>query len=685
MRRVLTSILWLAVVAVSHAADWALPAVNQGTWVPGTNVGIPGGIDQYLAGGASDRAVTGNVINVVTAHGADNTGATDVKAAVDAAIVAASAGDVIYFPAGDYKFSTGFIYIPTGKANITIRGAGAGLTTFLIRTTQTVFIWPDPGYIRSSILAVSGTKTKGTSTLTVSSSTGYAADSLAYIEYENEVNTTRINAGAPPVWSSKGYPWSRAYTVMVTGTTSTTISIAPPLPADATNLTLNIRQWEVNPATTKVVGWGFEDFDVEYASPSYPERTFLVRAAHYHWFYNIHFYGWDRRSDNGGCIKLDNTYGVEIRKCRFDAEATAESDGAIESTYATSSLIEDNIFTGRWQYNYYDSGKSLNNVIAYNYASDGPAWLFHNNHPSLNIWEGNAGPQGKSDGYHGSSSNNTYYGNYLWDAASVVLERFKRQYVLVRNIFGKDGVATGGISWGNPNIGNGDANGFAGPTGLSDQVGQLDYQQNGGTVNTYTIQAGDVFSGDYWGDWETTATLTSGGGTDTGVFAVSGGDWHTGNSSTVASPTEAQAWWSSKASWAFNGSVTNVSGSNVTIVFTGYTLPANTTSIQLYYGSSGWQERDLDVKASSTVTHNYWSAAGGTGAVQNSSADTFPASLVYTAKPSWFGSLAWPPFNADAPVFDVTRIPAGYRYTNGNENYLNAATYSPGRLRILRR
>jgi Pectate lyase superfamily protein len=43
-----------------------------------------------------------------------------------------------------------------------------------------------------------------------------------------------------------------------------------------------------------------------------------------------------------------------------------------------------------------------------------------------------------------------------------------------------------------------------------------------------------------------------------------------------------------------------------------------------------------------------------------------PDSYFLTAKPAWFGSLAWPPVDPAAPVTDdPTIIPAGYRYVNG--------------------
>jgi hypothetical protein len=684
--------LFLALALPTWAADWALPAANQGAWTPGAatsaqGIGVPGGIDQYLAGGVNDRAVTGNVINVVTAHGADNTGASNCRDAIVAAIAAAASGDVIYFPAGTYLISSGFIYIPAGKSNVTLRGAGVGITTLAISTTSQVFIWPDPGYIPSSILTVSGTKTKGTSALNVSSSSGYSADIIALVRYENETDNARIQAGAAPVWSSGGFPYSRSMHARVTGVTSNTISIDPPLPGDGTNLTVQI--YQQNSPSTKVVGWGVEDFTVTFNSTSHSSQAFNVQSAQYNWFYNVHFENWTKTTNSGSCIKINNSYRCEIRKCRFNAVAytnpsnpsqTTSSDGAIESAKISSCLIEDNIFTGPFGDNIYDSGNSVNNSFSYNFSAAGNGTIFHNTHPSLNVVEGNAARSHHSDGYHGSSSHNSIFRNWYWGGNSIILNRFKRNYAVVGNLLGDDGVATGAVSWGNPNMGNGNANGFAGPTGLSDQVGQLDYQQNGGTPNTYTIVSGDVFAGDFWSDWEITGTLATRTSDLIGVFTVSGGNWATGDIATAGGRLYPTVYWNSKASRMTAGQVTAVSGSDVTIAWTSGTLPTDIgTPVQMYMGNAGWQERDLDVRASSTYTHNYISSAGGTGSVANSTADTLPASLVYTSKPDWFGALAWPPFNPnDATTQDITRIPAGYRYTYGTEDYLgpSAPTFS---------
>ena len=680
-------IFTLLLAAVGRAADWAVPSANQGWWLPETaegtpGTGIPGGLEQYLAGGASDRAVTGTVVNVVTDHSADNTGVSSVNSAVAAALSAVTSGGVIYFPAGTYKFTAGGLNIPSGKPNVTIRGAGVGTTRFVMSAADAaIFVWPDPGYIPQEIQTVSGTKVKGTASLTVSDSSQYTAGQIVWVAYENEVDATRIQAGAAPVWSSKGFPFSRVMTARLTSKASGSLTIDPPIPGDASNLAL--RTFHYGLPNTKVVGWGFEDFSVSFDDAAHPIEAFNLNAAQYNWFYNVHFEDYSRAQAyyNGSCIKIINSYRCEIRKNIFESvSGNNGSDGAIQTGSNTSCIIADNIFKGEFDTHIYDSGNSNNNVIAYNFSDQGTFTIFHNTHPSLNLIEGNIAYAHQSDGYHGSSSHNTIYRNWFRDPYnSVILNRFKRNYVIAGNHLGDDGSADGGISWGNPNISNGDARGFAGPTGLSDQVGELDYQQNDGTPNTYTIQAGDVSAGDFWQDWEATGTLTTRTSDTIGIFTVDGGHWYTGASNTSDSDIGAVAWWSSKSgsigAYSPIGAVTAVSGSLVTIEWPTGTLPDAGTVVQFYMFNGGWQERDLDVKASSTLVENYWSAASGTGSVQDGTSDTLPSSLAYAAKPAWFGTLDWPALDPnDASTQSPVSNPAGYRYANGNEDYLGGVS-----------
>lgn len=666
-------------------ADWTLPATAQGWWTHGTNadtpgVGVPGGIEQYLSGGVNDRAVVGGLIDVTASpHNADDTGATDTSGAIWSAITAAPNGSVVSLPAGRFKLSNRLGLSYANKQNITLRGAGVDVTTIVMSGAEIQgMIWSsDSGYIESHSQTVSGTKTAGTSVLTVPSTASFTEGQIAFVRYENEVDTARIIAGAPPVWTSLGHPDARIQTVRIRAKTSTTLTIDPPLTGDATNLGLRVVYYEY--PNTKLLGWAFENFTVELDPAAAPAQAFNIAAMQFGWFYNIKFSNFARDDTNGSCIKFAGSYRSEIRKCEFVALTGANADGLIETGGNSSTLIEDNIFSmaPTLQYSIYDSGNTNNSVIAYNFSTGNIAG-FHNAHPARNLVEGNRGYEIWSDSYHGSSSDNVYYSNFCYGGGSggsgwwsMLIGAFKRRYVVARNFLGEDGVNSGRIAWGFKNY-NLNSIGFAGPTGLSTKVGQPDYSQPGYGVNEYIIQPSDVFEGDFWADWEITATLTTRISNTSGVFTVSGGRWVTG------ADIYPRVWWNNKAN-SMGGigasSVDAVSGNLVTMSFNSGSLPLEGTEVQVYTGPLGYQEKDLDSERSATVVHNYVGNAAGTGTLTNSSGDTFQPSLFRTAKPAWFGTKPWPVFNVDdASTADAERLPAGHRYINGNEDFLGGTS-----------
>jgi hypothetical protein len=316
-------------------------------------------------------------------------------------------------------------------------------------------------------------------------------------------------------------------------------------------------------------------------------------------------------------------------------------DGFIEVSVITSCLIEDNIMVD-FDYGFYNSGGTCNNVISYNYINVANL-VAHNAHPTLDLFEGNVTPHFQADGYHGSASNLNFYRNWVSASAglpvSVIFNRFNRQHVVTGNVLGQNGVVTAPVSYGNPYMGNGYSDGTAQPT-----VG-----------------------GDFWQDWKTTGTLTTRTSATAGVVTVSGGNWYTGYSpaGVIISP---MLWWNNRTSniGGYAGSsVTNVSGNLITMSFSGGSLPAAGESLELFYAVAGWPELDLDVQASAIVVENYASNGAGTGAVTNGTADILPASLAYSAKPAWFGFLAWPPVDPNSPTFSFDIIPAGYRFKTG--------------------
>lgn len=658
---------------------WAPPSVNQGNWEPGVDVGVVGGIEQYLAGGVNDRAVTGTLVNMATTYSLDTDGTTDCTADLATAIAAASGPTVLYFPTGTYLFSTG--NLGSGyKDNITIRGAGTLLTTFVCSTPNPIISFESPGvpinFDEGWTIEPIGTKTKGTSTLTFADTTGWETEvgRHAVVAYENETDNTRIIAGAPPVWVSSGSIFARQVLVKITEVTPTTISIDPPLPADGTNLELRFGSY---PTGQRTDGWGFEDFSVSFDPDDHPIAFAGIGTSEGCWFHNVHFLDLSVDASNGGCIKMGGAYKNEIRKCVFNFEAGASTDGAIETGINSSCLFIDNIFSGSVDIGIYDSGNSCNCAYLYNFTT-GRLTQFHSSHPSLNLLEGNIAASHKSDGYHGSGSNSTLFRCWQFGPFPIELDRFHRQYVIAGCVLGTDGTYTPVITYGNPNIGNGFANGFAGPTGLSDQEGQTDYSQPGYAPNEYVIQASDIFVGDFWSDWGITAVLTTRTSDTEGVFTVSGGSFQVGVVDTASSVQFISVRWDGyfeQQNNMGNGGVISVVGNVVTIGWLSGSLPDQGSSVTLWLGAAGWQERDLDVQPSTTLAENYSSSAGGTGELQDSiSPDTLPDSLAFSSKPDFFGILDWPAITPESPDFSYEIIPAGYRYTNGEDPVEDTST-----------
>src|SRR5262245_38128638 len=93
-----------------------IPSDRLYPW-PG-NVGVPGGIP--------NRSTIGK--NAVTDYGADPTGVNDSTVAIQNTIANTPAGQVAFVPAGTYRVSGNIYPFP----NVTLRGAGMGITTFMV-------------------------------------------------------------------------------------------------------------------------------------------------------------------------------------------------------------------------------------------------------------------------------------------------------------------------------------------------------------------------------------------------------------------------------------------------------------------------------------------------------------------------------------------------------------------------
>jgi len=78
-------------------------------------------------------------------------------------------------------------------------------------------------------------------------------------------------------------------------------------------------------------------------------------------------------------------------------------------------------------------------------------------------------------------------------------------------------------------------------------------------------------------------------------------------------------------------------------------------------GPSGFQELDLDVKATTLLKGNYNYKDNGVPESESLSPAALPKSLYLKDKPAWFGNLNWPAFGPDT-AFEKNRIPAQVRF-----------------------
>jgi hypothetical protein len=78
-------------------------------------------------------------------------------------------------------------------------------------------------------------------------------------------------------------------------------------------------------------------------------------------------------------------------------------------------------------------------------------------------------------------------------------------------------------------------------------------------------------------------------------------------------------------------------------------------------GPNGFQELDLDVKATTLLRGNYNYKDNGVPESESLAGAALPKSLYLTDKPAWFGDLPWPPFGPDTH-FERNNIPAQVRF-----------------------
>lgn len=618
-----------------------IPAERLTDWTPGTRTGVPGGVAQYLPGGANER-LTSSLQDVTEApYNADPTGVANSLDAIQDAITTHGS---VYIPPGDYLIN-GVISIPAAYNNHTVRGGGTEVTTLIGVSFR--FGTEDSGFgLGATHTLVTALLDKDDTDIPLTDASFIDVGKLVLISWDNQMDNTLIEAGTIPVVAVGGATptyGNRSQVSRVTAKVGNTITISPGIYHQPSGTAAYVRV-----AGSQISGFGFEDFTILDPGTTFPIFFFHAYGC---WCLNVKV----QNLTNYG-IAFAESLQCEIRHCEIsEGNGFATSQGGFLINTCAGFLVEDNILENVFPLMEINAG-TCGSVFGYNVCESlitGIVGLAidtnHGPHNSHNLYEGNVLPNIVSDGYFGGESEGTVYRNWLHASCltdvqggySVALKRFSRAFSFAGNVYGKTGVEQGLLSYGFPNIGNSDSTGTAEPT-----------------------------TGDFWRDWKATGTLTTRTSDTEGVI-------------TLDSPCTGVNGQFISYGWGVGGefqtaNITAVAGSGSIITvqrISGNNLPAVSTPMNMAMQPGGFQELDLDVENTVVDKGNYSYAINGTpGSMSPLGGDVLTDSL-YTTRAEMvdrgvvWGSLSFPPFDPESPdSSSYNDIPSAYRFTNNGDD-----------------
>lgn len=626
---------------------------------------------QGIIGGIPSRS-EGNTINVADYGWSNGNSAADNQTAFNNALADAVAGDVVSIPAGTFACAPWNLQ-NNAYSGITIRGAGQASTIIQFSTGTTILVYIGQPVDTSSFPPVSTVTSMvgGSNIITVSDGSSFPSPStesqyrLGWLKLANEAVT--------PVMHVTAYPAIRKPVVRMIARSGNTITLERPLPSNfsdgASGATFGLTLQ--NPQ--HLWGVGIEDLTLDGTTHSDPQKMVWIENAANCWLKKVTITGAARYS-----LCITDSTGLEIN--RIDVRDGVTGILCVNSSY---SLIYDNIILGQ------NSGYvlemeqgAMSNIWADNYHGALAIDTNHGPHNSFNLVERNVANLIQSDGFFGGASEEIHLRNY-WRSGNVgSFKRLARYFYPIGNIVGIPGdtyTDDGSDNWGTPNQGNNDYNGGTWQLSINDY--SLDWNSGTGGPKTWA------------------GTLTTRSTDYTGVITLSGGIV-TDFTDALANHRDGDNF--RDLTWLVSGDrvkaeirVLFISGDDVTFEETGnaLSLPATSTSVSLRPGAAGFQEKDDDVAATVTRKSNYYVWTGDIPVGESLGNATLPNSYAWGSKPSWYGNLAWPPFDPTSPPASdaaaKVAIPAGWRYINGNEDYLggggSAPTFTPRPLQLLRR
>lgn len=537
-------------LAHGQSAVFPIPTNRTVPWIVGKTVGVVGGIPNRTTQTDVTRAP----------YSADWTGTKSAGAAIQAALNAAKVNTVVYLPAGVYLVSN-TLAIPS---DVTLRGAGMTNTVIRMVGSGSVMIGDDWSFTPTST-PILGSAPRGGTNLLVADTSKFTVGTLIKVTMLNDTNQ----------WDSivtvhvSSYTGIRRQMVQVVAKTSTAITVWPPLYEDCTGGLAWYGQ------SRRAGGVGLEDLTLDGNGKATAQRAVVYIGLVGSWMKNVKCYNFANY-----ILDWEWNANCELRECWIDnpGAQSGPNHGGFKLVNCSGILCEDNAIAHTFPDIEVNQG-TCGSVFAYNFCYDSRSGTAngpsidgnHDPHNRFNLYEGNIAPNFMSDGYYGSSSQDTIFRNWLHgtqpgisNSYCAALKRFSRGYSFIGNIIGTNGATVGRFSYGGPNIGNGYSDGYGPP----------------------------------WADWRAMLTNAPGSGP----------------------------------------------------------------------GPSGFQELDTNVAPSTIAFANYYFCTNGIPPEEAAGAITIPPSLYLTAKPTWWNTSPWPPFNSAnvTATLSFTNIPAGSRWSNAS-------------------
>jgi hypothetical protein len=386
-----------------------------------------------------DTAATASATDGIVSH--------NDTAAINAAINASSAQDIIYIPAGTYPLWTQ-VLAPAHRSNRTIRGAG-NETILRLNASAALSIGTTDSANNPAVLATiaagATSLDQGSTILDVGDSSLFPVNRMAKLTRTNDISDA---IGV----SSKQLGKQSQHFMVVGAPSATEIEIFPGLYGDyrSTSATLGIY-------TNLIQYFGIEDLHVDAfgSEASTPVvRFFQTRAC---WIKGVRV-----SSPRNRGFSFGKSLQFEFRENYLNKIRNVGNNGyGAEVSESSGGLVEDNIFYDAFPHIQVNDGVG-GTVFGYNFFElnysgglmSASINANHGAHNAFNLYEGNISSKFQPDGYWGGSSDDTVFGNWFHATnyaesnpsrssdqfgIGIVLNRFSYRYNVVGNILGRAG------------------------------------------------------------------------------------------------------------------------------------------------------------------------------------------------------------------------------------------------------